>query len=234
MLVTGSLSGCGGSVPVDAADSSDDSPAAAAPVSGSPSTSGTISRPEVAPAPATQGPTISGTAYPSVMTGQFYSFQPQVSGASGALIFKITNKPSWATFSAATGKLSGTPASKDAGAYKSILVTVTDAKKAAAALPVFSITVAAAPAADSSVSLSWTAPTRNSDGSALVDLEGYNVHYGTKSLNYSNVIKVSNPGLTAYVVQNLARGKYYFSVSAYNGKGIESSFSGEASASVDN
>ena len=69
------------------------------------------------------------------------------------------------------------------------------------------------------VTLSWEAPTENSDGSALVDLRGYKVHYGTGSRDYTDTIRVSNPGLTNYVVQNLPAGTYYFAVTAYNSAG---------------
>jgi Fibronectin type III domain len=146
------------------------------------------------------------------------------------LSFTIANKPSWAKFSSGTGKLSGTPAARDVGSYKRIVVAVTDGK-ATTALPAFSITVASEPAS-SIVSLSWVAPTENSDGTLLSNLKGYNVHYGTRSKTYSKVINVANPGLTDYVVQDLAAGTYYFSVAAYNTTGTESALSGEVAASV--
>ena len=147
--------------------------------------------------------------------------------------FTIANKPSWAIFSSTTGKLSGTPAVTDVGAYKSIEVAVTDGK-AVTSLPAFSITVAAAsvPTVASNVLLSWMPPTQNNDGTQLSNLKGYNVHYGTTSQTYTNVINVANPGLTTYVVENLDAGTYYFSVTAYNSTGVESSFSGEVAAQV--
>jgi hypothetical protein len=83
------------------------------------------------------------------------------------------------------------------------------------------------------VTLSWEAPTENADGSALMDLKGYKVHYGSASKSYSDVIKVANPGLTTYVVQNLPTGTYYFAITAYNATGSESSLSGEVSTQVD-
>jgi Putative Ig domain len=146
------------------------------------------------------------------------------------LSFTIANKPSWATFDSTTGQLSGTPAATDVGVYKSIQVAVTDGT-VVTTLPAFSITVAAEPVS-STVSLSWVAPTENSDGTPLSNLKGYNVHYGTQSQTYSNVINVANPGLTDYVVQNLAAGTYYFSVAAYNTAGTESALSGEVAASI--
>jgi hypothetical protein len=100
------------------------------------------------------------------------------------------------------------------------------------ALPAFTITVTAAGSTSNTVTLSWQAPTENADGSSLVDLKGYKVHYGSASKSYSDVIQVANGGLTTYVVQNLPAGKYYFAVTAYNGTGYESSLSGEVSTQV--
>jgi hypothetical protein len=83
------------------------------------------------------------------------------------------------------------------------------------------------------VTVSWQAPTENSDGSTLSDLTGYKVHYGSASKCYSDTIQVANAGLTTYVVQNLPTGTYYFAVTAYNASGKESSLSGEVSTQVD-
>jgi hypothetical protein len=83
------------------------------------------------------------------------------------------------------------------------------------------------------VTLSWEAPTENSDGSVLANLMGYRIHYGPTSKSYSNTIEVSNAGLTTYVVQNLPSGTYYFAITAYNTAGAESSLSAETSVRVD-
>jgi len=79
-----------------------------------------------------------------------------------------------------------------------------------------------------SVTLNWQPPTRNADGSPLLDLAGYNIYVGTDSNNYDyREIRLDNPGLSAYVVDNLQPGTYYFAATAYNSSGIESSFSRE-------
>ncbi|HET9388056.1 MAG TPA: fibronectin type III domain-containing protein [Steroidobacteraceae bacterium] len=83
------------------------------------------------------------------------------------------------------------------------------------------------------VTLSWEPPTQNSDGSALMDLRGYKIHYGSESGVYSDTIDLSNPGLTMYVVQNLNAGQYYFAIAAYNSQGTESALSPEMSTIVD-
>jgi len=82
------------------------------------------------------------------------------------------------------------------------------------------------------VTLSWDAPVNNADGSTLRDLKGYKVHYGTSSRSYTDTIKVSNPGLTTYVVQNVPSGTYYFAVTAFNSAGQDSSPSAEIATLV--
>jgi hypothetical protein len=93
---------------------------------------------------ANRAPVISGTPATSVTAGQAYDFTPTASDPDGqALTFSITNKPSWATFSTSTGRLSGTPASADVGTDSGIVITVSDGSLTAS-LPAFSITVQAA------------------------------------------------------------------------------------------
>lgn len=80
--------------------------------------------------------------------------------------------------------------------------------------------------------LSWTPPTQNEDGSALVDLAGYEIYYGTASGDYPNVIEILNPSVTTYVVENLSAGEWFFSATAINESGVESAFSNETSKIV--
>ena len=84
-----------------------------------------------------------------------------------------------------------------------------------------------------SVVLNWQPPTLNADGTPLTDLSGYNIYVGTDSNDYTfREIRLNNPGLSAYVVENLAPGTYYFAATAFNSAGVESSFSGEVVRSV--
>jgi predicted phage tail protein len=69
--------------------------------------------------------------------------------------------------------------------------------------------------------LSWQPPTTNTNGSAIGNLAGYTIYYGTNPNSYSSV-KVANPGLTSYTVSNLPAGSYSFTVVAYNSAGESS------------
>ena len=89
-------------------------------------------------------PTIGGYPLANVAVDQEYMFVPTASDADGdPLLFSIQNKPAWASFSASTGQLSGTPGTANVGEYISIEIAVTDGT-ASAALPVFSIVVSQA------------------------------------------------------------------------------------------
>ena len=97
------------------------------------------------PPPANRPPTISGTPATSVTAGSNYSFRPVASDPDGnTLQFSIQNKPSWATFSATTGRLSGTPAAANVGTSASITISVSDGT-ATTALASFTIQVLAPP-----------------------------------------------------------------------------------------
>jgi regulation of enolase protein 1 (concanavalin A-like superfamily) len=177
-----------------------------------------------------RAPVISGTPSTSVVPGSAYSFQPTASDPDGnPLTFSVTNLPSWATFSSSTGRLQGTPSSSHVGTYSNIQIRVSDGT-ASASLPAFNITVAAV--ASGSATLSWTPPTRNTDGSTLTNLSGYRVRWGTSSGSLTSSVTLNNPGLTSYVVGNLVPGTYYFVVTAVNSSGAESQFSNMGTKTV--
>ena len=75
------------------------------------------------------------------------------------------------------------------------------------------------------VTLSWTPPTQNMDGSYLTDLAGYNIYYGLTEGQYSQRINIDNPGIATYVVTNLSPNTYYFVATSYNTNGVESPYS---------
>jgi len=68
-------------------------------------------------------------------------------------------------------------------------------------------------------------PTSNVDGSPLADLAGFHICYGASKSDLAQVIEIANPGLTTYVIENLAGGTWYFGVKAYATGGVESALS---------
>jgi hypothetical protein len=81
----------------------------------------------------------------------------------------------------------------------------------------------APPAGYGVATVSWIAPTQNSDGSKITDLAGYYIFYGTSPSTLNQFIQVSNPRTTAYTISNLRSGTtYYFSVVAFTASGKRS------------
>jgi len=182
------------------------------------------------PAPSNRAPQLSGNPLTLATVGQQYSFQPSASDPDGDdLTFLISNQPSWAAFDSATGQLSGTPLQGDAAVYGNIVISVSDGDLMAS-LPPFSITVSQA--ATGSATLTWTAPTLNTDGSPLTDLAYYKIYYGTSLGNYPNEVRVDNPGITMYVIDNLTANTYYFVSTSVNSSEIESEYSNVASKTI--
>ncbi len=87
-------------------------------------------------------PTISGTPETSVNEDSAYSFTPTGADvdAGATLVYSIANQPTWATFSTATGALTGTPSNADVGTTSGIVISVSDGTLSAS-LPAFNLTV---------------------------------------------------------------------------------------------
>jgi hypothetical protein len=112
--------------------------------------------------------TISGSPATTVTAGQAYSFTPAATDSYGrTLVFAITNKPAWATFSTSSGQLSGTPPAASVGTYSNIVIAVSDGLKSAT-LPAFAVQVLTnqAISAPPPPTISGTPPTSDVAGSA--------------------------------------------------------------------
>ncbi len=91
-------------------------------------------------------PIISGSPPTTVQATTAYAFTPTASDPDNdILLFSIANKPSWATFDATTGQLTGTPSAANVGSYSNITISVSDGRCSAPRCRAFSIAVTAAP-----------------------------------------------------------------------------------------
>jgi hypothetical protein len=177
-------------------------------------------------------PLISGNPANAVLVDSAYSFVPTASDPNGdALTFTVTGLPIWASFNGATGAVIGTPDAGDVGVYSGISITVRDGT-ASATLGPFSIQVQSI--AGGTALLTWVPPTQNTDGTPIgTSLAGYFVYWGTAPGSYPNSVRLANPGLTTYLVENLLPGTtYYFATTAFNGQGLESGYSNVASKTI--
>jgi hypothetical protein len=135
-------------------------------------------------------PTISGTPDTSIFVGESYLFLPTASDPDDdPLVFSITNKPSWATFSTTTGSLSGDPVSGDMGIYTGIIISVSDGYDTVP-LDAFNIEVLAgfneAVLADIPVGF-WN----HESGALEIDSSGYGNH-ATTTVNVSEIAGVQS------------------------------------------
>jgi len=73
--------------------------------------------------------------------------------------------------------------------------------------------------------LSWQAPTTNTDGAALTDLSGYRIYYGTDAEELSDSVQLTSVGLETYVIDGLGTGTWYFAIKAVTSTGVESALS---------
>jgi Fibronectin type III domain/Putative Ig domain len=190
-----------------------------------------------------------GSPPTSVLPDRYYGFQTYATDTDGrGVSYSIKNKPSWATFDTQYGHLYGTPPTSAVGTYAGIVISASDGVSQASLAP-FSIVVGSGSGSTSgsggtttggggttssgagSATLSWQPPTTNTNGSAIKNLAGYSIYYGTSASSYTSV-KVANPGLTTYTVSNLAKGTYSFAVVAYNSAGETSQYSAAVSKTI--
>jgi acetyl esterase/lipase/fibronectin type 3 domain-containing protein len=153
---------------------------------------------------------------------------------SDPMTFSKVDGPDWLRV-ASDGGLSGTPASTNTGlnvftiqvsaaggSDTATLQITVDADTTAPAVP----TGLSATAGYNSVTLDWNENTED-------DLAGYSVYRSTVSSNYTTAL-VSNLTSSAYVDRTAVNDTtYYYSVSASDGSGNESSKSSEVSATPD-
>jgi hypothetical protein len=89
-----------------------------------------------------------------------------------------------------------------------------------------------APETIGNATLSWEAPTTDTNGGALTNLAGYRIYYGLNRSDLSETISVNTTGLQTYVVENLGTGTWYFAVRAVTNTGVESALSDVVSKTI--
>ena len=74
----------------------------------------------------------------------------------------------------------------------------------------------------STATLSWEAPTSNTNGSPLMDLAGYRIYYGISATDLSHTVDITSIGMQTYVIDDLGPGTWYFAITAVTSSGSES------------
>jgi hypothetical protein len=156
-------------------------------------------------------PTVSITATPTTIT----------SGSRTLITWSTTN----ATACTATGDWTG---SKPLSGAKNTGLLTTDevfaltcTGPAGTASQSATVTVAAAPPTTGEATLSWSAPTTNTNGTPVVPLAGYHVYYGNTASTLTKSIAVSGANTTSAEISGLAAGTWFFAVAADASDGTE-------------
>ena len=129
---------------------------------------------------------ISGSPTTTATVGQPYSFQPTVAAPTDSTLnFTIINRPSWASFDAARGTLTGTPTA--AGTFANIAITVNNGSASDSLAP-FTITVKAAGTGNHAPTISGSPRSTATVGSAYsfqpsaTDSDGDTLGYGISNM----------------------------------------------------
>lgn len=124
------------------------------------------------------------------------------------------------------------PAASTTSATDSISSSTTSSVASSSPTSTGSTSTSTPPATAKSVDVTWTAPTVNTNGSALTDLAGYIIYYGTSPTSLTKSVSVPSAGATDHVVQGLTGGTWYFAIKAYTSGGLQSSYSSMVSRTI--
>lgn len=80
--------------------------------------------------------------------------------------------------------------------------------------------------------LTWTAPTTNTDGSALTNLAGFTLLYGVSPTALVSTVQVNSATATTHTIDTLAAGNWSFAVKARSSGGVESANSNVVSKAI--
>jgi hypothetical protein len=94
------------------------------------------------------------------------------------------------------------------------------------------VTVAAAGAGNGTVTLGWSPPTLNTNGTPVTALNGYTVYYGTSANSMTQSLSVAGGSATSCEITGLAAGTWYFDVAANATNGTKSVTSAVGSLAI--
>jgi hypothetical protein len=143
----------------------------------------------------------------------------------------LTTAVTWGSSTTAVGTISNAAGSKGlASAIAAGSTTITAISGSKSGTTTLTVT------AGGSITLTWDAPTTNTDGSSLNPVTGlttYKIYYGTASQTYTQVMVFANPGTTTITQTfDLSAGTYYFAVTTVDSSGTESDYSNEVMKTI--
>lgn len=157
------------------------------------------------------------------------TFTAQTTTGAGSVVPVLTwSTTPAATSCAASGDAAWTGAKAAAGTQTLAAITTSKTYQMTCTWP-----------GDTTATLSWTAPTQNTDGTALAKcasqtatgpcLRSFTVHRGASPTALSDTRNVDDRNATTYAWTGLTAGTHHFGVKAVNGDGVSSDLSNTAS-----
>lgn len=92
--------------------------------------------------------------------------------------------------------------------------------------------VTPSPGCHSALTLNWTKPMYNTDGTLATDLAGYKIHYGASPANLNSSIDIKGPDILTHTLGNLCAGTWYFALGSVNTSGNEGPLTNEVYGTV--
>jgi hypothetical protein len=138
----------------------------------------------------------------------------------------------------AYGPWSGSEPSKGSSTTNGLTATATfilgcfNASGASSSAKVTVTVSGASGTADGTATLSWTAPTTNTNGTPVTPLKGYTIYYGTSEGSMSHSLVVSGASSTSAEISGLTAGLWYFAIAADAQDGTQSAKSSIGSLEI--
>jgi hypothetical protein len=157
------------------------------------------------------------------------------SGTASALSWSSTNASSCII---ASGGQSGAVATTGSGSTPTLTATTvytlscTGTGGSASRSTTVSVTPAATGPVTGTATVSWAAPSANTNGTALTPLTGYTLYYGTTQNSLTHSVTVSGASTTECEISGLAAGTWYFAVAADASDGTQSALSNIGSKAI--
>lgn len=161
------------------------------------------------------------------------SFSASPSTVAKGAISTLTWSSTHATSCTASGGWSGPEATSGSQATGAIAVTTTYTLSCSgpggSATQSATVTTAGG---TGTATLSWVAPTTNTNGTPVTPLSGYHIYYGTSASALTQSVEISGTATASYEITGLTSGTWYFAVAADASDGTESALSDLGSKTI--
>ncbi len=145
------------------------------------------------------------------------------SGSTAMLTWSSTNATACTASGGWSGALGPDGSRSTAALTAATTYTISCSGSAGSATQSATVQVAAAtPPSNGTATLTWTAPTMNTDGSPVTPLSGYTIYYGTTTSSMAQSVVITGTSTLSYEFTGLTSGTWYFAIAADAADGSQS------------